>query len=61
MEELKNDLVNALNGHEELPLAAKFYILKDVYRDVEALYYRSLQEQKNKQEEKPDEQNISKD
>ena len=59
MEQLKNDILKVIND-AKLPLDAKYYVVKDIYRDLEAIYYQNLIKL-NQQEEKPDEQNICKD
>lgn len=43
MEELRNQLIAIINSIE-LPFEAKFYIVKDVYREVWDTYQKSLQE-----------------
>lgn len=47
MEEFRNQLVALINANQ-LPFEAKFYVLKDVYRDVWDAYQASL---KNKNAE----------
>ena len=41
MEELKNTLVKALNENQ-LPLDCKYYIVKDIFREIHELYYTEL-------------------
>lgn len=43
MEQFKKQLIEAFNNNE-LPFDAKFYVLKDVYRDLFELYERLLKE-----------------
>ena len=44
MEQFRALLIQAFNG-SELPFDAKFYILKDIYRDVCEVYEKMLKEQ----------------
>lgn len=62
MEQFKKDLLEAFNANKELPLDAKYYVLKDLTRDIEAIYYNALREQeakKNAGEQTVPETNIS--
>lgn len=45
MEELREKII-ALINEAELPLDAKYYVLKDVFRDVDKTYYDKLKELK---------------
>lgn len=54
MERLRRQLVKAFN-ESELPLEAKYYVIKDIYRDVEAAYHTKLLEM----EENNNEQSAS--
>lgn len=44
MEQFRNLLIQAFN-EAELPFDAKYYILKDIYRDVSLMYENMLKEQ----------------
>jgi len=47
MEELKQMLMEVLNN-AQMPLDAKYYTLKDLYRDVKEYYYSELEKLKQK-------------
>ena len=44
MEQFRNLLIQAFN-EAELPFDAKYYIIKDVFRDVSSMYDNMLKEQ----------------
>lgn len=44
MEQFRNLLIQAFN-EAELPFDAKYYILKDIFRDVSSMYDNMLKEQ----------------
>ncbi len=48
MEEFRSGLVDYINS-SPLPLDAKYYLLKDVLRDVKDVYYAELQKLKEKE------------
>ena len=41
MEDLKKDIINIIN-EKKMPLDQVYYILKDIFRDVEQTYYQQL-------------------
>lgn len=43
MEELRESILKVIN-ESTLPLDAKYYVLKDVFRDVDKVYYDKLKE-----------------
>ena len=43
MEDLRDAILKVLND-SQLPLDAKYYVLKDVFRDVDKIYYDKLRE-----------------
>lgn len=47
MEELKKQIIAAINN-SKLPAEGVYYIVKDVYRDVEDSYYNYLKEKEAK-------------
>lgn len=56
MEELKMNLINIINeSTKTLPLEAIYYIVKDVYREVEDGYIMFLKQKENRQEEEEEE------
>ena len=44
MEQFRKALIEIINN-SDLPFEARYYILKDVYRDVAELYEKALMEQ----------------
>lgn len=48
MEELRESLINLINS-SQLPLDAKYYVLKDVFREVDKVYYDELKKLKEKE------------
>lgn len=44
MEEFRKNLIEVINN-SELPFDARYYVIKDVYRDVFELYEKMLEEQ----------------
>lgn len=44
MEQFRKTLIEVINS-SDLPFEARYYILKDVYRDVAELYEKALMEQ----------------
>lgn len=54
MEELKNKLLQAVN-EAQLPLEAVYYVVKDLYRDVNDTYTRYLDSKKPKEEDTKEE------
>lgn len=44
MEQFRNLLIQAFN-EAELPFDAKYYIIKDIFRDVSSMYDNMLKEQ----------------
>lgn len=44
MEQFRKKLVEFING-SDLPFDAKYYIIKDIYRDIFELYLKMLEEQ----------------
>lgn len=63
MEELKKKIVQDMN-ESKLPLDCIYYLLKDLFRDLEAQYYMTMQQQQNSQnggndEEQKTEENKS--
>lgn len=59
MEELKKKIVQDIN-ESKLPLDCVYYLVKDLFRDLEAQYYMSIQQnnknscENNEQEDKSD-------
>jgi len=51
MEELRESLINLINS-SQLPLDAKYYVLKDVFREVDKVYYDELRKLREKGEQK---------
>lgn len=54
---LKQQIVNLI-GESRLPIDAVYFILKDIYIEIETLYQQEIikeQQQKNEKEEKPEE------
>lgn len=49
MEEFRKQLVQVFND-SQLPFEAKFYILKDVFRDVDDVYKNVLEQMQEKAE-----------
>ena len=49
MEELKQKLLQVVNT-SNLPLEAIYYIVKDLFRDVDDTYQRALRQEKQQQE-----------
>lgn len=48
MEEFRESLINLINS-SQLPLDAKYYVLKDVFREVDKVYYDELKKLKEKE------------
>lgn len=53
-ERLKQQIINILNSQEELPPIIKYYIIKDIYTQVENSYanYINIQLQQEKEQKK---------
>lgn len=60
MEELKQKLTEVINGCQ-LPFEAIFYVVKDVYRDVNDIYIEMLKKKEVQKEENNIEENPIKD
>ena len=43
MEEFRQALINAINN-SELPFEARFYVIKDIYRDLVEMYEQALRQ-----------------
>ena len=50
MNELKIKIIDLMN-ESQLPFEAKFYVIKDVYRDINELYQDMLIKKQQEQEE----------
>ena len=57
MEEFRNALIK-LFQENPLPLEAKYYVLKDVFRDVSEGYYHELERIKNESEASEDAESV---
>ena len=55
MEELKRKLLQVVN-ESNLPLEAIYYLVKDLYRDVDDTYQHYLREAQKQQEEQKEEE-----
>ena len=57
MEEFRNQIIK-LFQENPLPLEAKYYVLKDVFRDVNEGYYNQLEAIKKEKEVKDDAESV---
>ncbi len=57
MEEFRNQLIAVFQG-SQLPLEAKYYVLKDVFRDVTEGYYGELERIKKESEANEDAESV---
>ena len=57
MEEFRNALIK-LFSENPLPLEAKYYVLKDIFRDVSEGYYHELERIKNESEADEDAESV---
>lgn len=58
MEEFRIELLKVFNEYN-LPFEAKYYVLKDIYRDATDAYYGLLKQKKDAKEEKDGVQQCS--
>lgn len=58
MEEFRQALINTINN-SELPFEARFYVIKDIYRDLVEMYEQALrQAREQKAQEKVEAEEV---
>ena len=46
LEELREALIKAINSYPDLPLDCKYYVVADVFHEIDNLYHNALKNQK---------------
>lgn len=59
-EQFKSSIITSINN-SNLPIGTIYYVIKDLYKDLEIEYLKILQEEQKQQEQEGQEQEIKQD